>query len=496
MANETQQSQTDGVQYRRAKMWQILCYACNSLVGMSVYSLIGLASYSANLGFGIATLAVGGILTFTRVFDAITDPLLAFIYDKVNTRFGKIRVLMAAGWLVEALGLLGMYVIFPGKGLGAAGFILLYMVYVIGYTMTNMTAQTIPALMTNDPKQRPTVGVWVTAFNYLVPIVLTVVLTMVLLPMYGGEYNLKFLSMACLLCLAISLVGTILVCLGVAEYDSPENFEGIGKREPLKLKDMLSVLKDNKPLQCYIVSAASDKIAQQASTQAVVTTMLFGIVIGNMQLSTILNMVAMLPSILFAVFGARYAGRHGNKESIVTWTYVSMTVAALTVLFFIFVPDTRAISTTLPLMAGYVILTLALNGAKMCVTTANTAFMSDLIDYELDRSGQYIPAVVTGTYSLIDKLVSSVSAAIATGAIALIGYTSTLPQPTDELSSGIFWMTMILTYGLALIGWVCTLCAMRNCTLTKDEMARVQKQIADKKAAAVVELARQNGVEA
>ena len=40
-------SEVDGVQYRRAKTWQIICYACNALVGMSVYSLIGMASYSA-----------------------------------------------------------------------------------------------------------------------------------------------------------------------------------------------------------------------------------------------------------------------------------------------------------------------------------------------------------------------------------------------------------------------------------------------------------------
>ena len=55
-------SEVDGVQYRRAKLWQIICYACNGLVGMSVYSLIGMASYSASIGYGITTAAVGIIL--------------------------------------------------------------------------------------------------------------------------------------------------------------------------------------------------------------------------------------------------------------------------------------------------------------------------------------------------------------------------------------------------------------------------------------------------
>ena len=90
-------SQIDGVQYRRAKLWQIILVACNALNGMAIYSLIGQASYAASIGFGISTLIVGGLLTFTRIFDAVTDPLLAFLYDRVNTRWGKIRPLMLLG---------------------------------------------------------------------------------------------------------------------------------------------------------------------------------------------------------------------------------------------------------------------------------------------------------------------------------------------------------------------------------------------------------------
>jgi Na+/melibiose symporter-like transporter len=120
----------------------------------------------------------------------------------------------------------------------------------------------------------------------------------------------------------------------------------------------------------------------------------------------------------------------------------------------------------------------------MGVTTANTGFMADLIDYELDRSGKYIPAVVSGTYSLVDKIVSSFSAAIATGCVALIGYTATMPQPTDEQTAGVFWMTMFLRYGLAILGFICTLLAMRGCKLGRKEMVEVQKRIGDRKAAA------------
>ena len=475
------QSEIDGVQYRRAKMWQIILVACNAMVGMSVYSLIGMASYSASIGYGVSTAVVGVILTCTRILDGITDPILAFIYDKVDTKFGRLRILLFGGFAIEAIALLTMFDFCSSKGFGVVVFTLIYVVYIIGYTITNMTAQTLPAIMSNDPKQRPTIGVWQTAFNYMVPMVMTVVLNMVLLPKFGGTYNQNFLSAAVKFTIVVAAIGIVLVCIVISEYDKPEYYHGIKKQEPLKMKDMVDVLKGNKPLQAYIAAQASDKIAQQTASQAVVTTMLFGIIIGDMSMATMLSVISMLPSIVFAVFGAKYAGNHGSKNAIVTWTKVCMVIAVMMLVFFIVI-DPGTISSFGVTMIVYVLFTLALNGAKMCVTTADTSFMADIIDYELDRSGRYVPAVISGTYSLIDKLISSLSALLATGAVALIGYTHTMPQPDEVMTTPIFVVTMAIYFGLPLIGWLITLIAMKNCKLTREEMVQVQKRIASKKA--------------
>ena len=477
------QSEIDGVQYRRAKMWQIILVSCNALTGMSVYCLINMASYSASVGYGITTAVIGVLLTCTRILDGITDPMLAFLYDRVNTRFGKIRILMVTGFVIEAIALFLMFSGLSSKGFGIRVFTILYIIYVIGYTITNMTAQTISNLMTNDPKQRPTMGVWSTAFNYIVPMVLSIVFSAVLLPMFGGEYNQQFLTAACLVSLATGAVGTLLVCIGVSEYDKPENFRGVTvKKESLKLKDMWSVLSKNRPLQCYVASAASDKLAQQTMSQSVITTLIYGILIGNMTMATIISAIAMFPSVVFAIFGARYVGKHGSRLGIVNWTKVSLAISTITFVFFLMI-DTTKIAAFGPHMIIYMILTFAQNGSNMCVTTSNTSYMSDTIDYELDRSGKYIPAVVTGTYSLIDKVITAFSAVVATGAVALIGYTSTLPQPDDDLTMGIFIVAMAVKFGLPTIGWIITLIAMRYSPLSKEEMVKIQKRIEGKKAA-------------
>ena len=123
------------------------------------------------------------------------------------------------------------------------------------------------------------------------------------------------------------------------------------------------------------------------------------------------------------------------------------------------------------------------NGSKMCITTANGAMRADIVDYELDASGKYIPGIVTATYNFIDQVISSFGITIATFCVSLIGYVHTTPQPTDAPTPAIKAMTLFLTFGVPIIGYVISLIAMRFYKLTKKDMVDVQKRIAAKKQA-------------
>lgn len=297
------------------------------------------------------------------------------------------------------------------------------------------------------------------------------------------------LAAACTFAVTVSFILELLACIGVSPADKAENFKGISTKssqEGVKIKDMITILKTNRALQTYIFAATSDKLAMQTAGQAVVTTMLYGIIIGNMQLSTIVTMVAMLPSIIFAIYGGRYAGKHGNKESIITWTRLCIITTAILIVFF-GVTSSWTVGKVMPLMIVFFVLTLSTNGCKMCVTTATGAMLADIIDYELDRSGKYMPGTMTGVYSFVDKLVSSLGAMIATGSVAVIGYTAVMPQPTDERTPAIFIMTLILNYGLPILGWICTLVALKFSPLSKEKMVEVQQNIQEKKAQAEAE---------
>ncbi len=484
MRKKISQSETDGVVYRHAKTWRIALSQLNTGASMCFYILLTYASYLANAGYGILTAVVGIVLTATRILDGITDPLIALAIDKTHTKFGKIRIWLIGGWLLESLAIYLLYVWGSGRGHGIVMFIFLYVIYIIGYTMNNVTGQIIGPVMVNDPKQRPMVGVWSTVYSYVMPMIMTMVIVMGVLPKYGNEYTVDMLAVSCEICIAISFVLVLLACIGVSKADIPENFTGVSAsgngRDRVKVRDMFSLLKSNRPLQMYIIAAASDKLAQQTASQSIVSTMLFGILIGNMQLSTMMSVIVMLPSIVFAIFGAKYAGKHGSKEAIVRWTWVCAAVAVVSVLFCSFADLAQVTVAIIPTIIFFLLM-LVLNGAKMCVTTATGAMCADIIDFELERSGKFLPATVTATYSFLDKLISSLGATIATASVALIGYTATMPQPTDSPTAAIKVMTLLLYYGLPLLGWICTLAAMKFSPLSKEKMVEVQKKIQDKK---------------
>lgn len=487
----------NAVGIHRAKTWQIALAMLTGAGQMCFYMLMASVTYIGNGNFGILVAVTGVIITVSRVFDGITDPVIAYIIERFNSKFGKVRIFMMIGWAIMALASTLMCNVGAALGLsGAAGliyFIVCYFLYIIGYTFVGVANGMSGNIMTNDPKQRPTLSVWSTTYSYLAPMIISMVSMAVILPKFDNIQGPSYFSALNIFVVVASLVFYLLGCIGIAPYDKPENFEGIkvSKTEEEKpgIKDMISLIKENKELQRYMIAACSDKLAQTIGSALVVSTMLFGIMIGSMGLSTILSAIAMLPSIVFAIIGAKAAGKKGNRKVMIDWTWACIILNVLYAIFLLFAPLTSIggilsgglSGGAMALAAAFVLFNFANSGFKMVVSVATNALRMDIVDYELDRTGKYMPATVTATYSFVDKLISSFGATIATAAVAVIGYTTTTPQQGDPLTWGVKIVTVVLLIGCPIIGWICTLASMKNSELTYDKMLEVQARIADKK---------------
>jgi len=474
-------AQQDGVQYRRAKTWCIALSQLNGAGKMCFYILLTYATYIGNLNFGILAAVTGVIITASRIFDGITDPICAYIFERFNSRFGKVRIFMMLGWGFMALATTLMCNVFAGKLSGVAGiavFVLCYGIYILGYTFSSTAGSVMGNILSDDPRQRPTISVWSTIYSYLSPMIMMMVAMVVLLPRYDNIVSSDFLSMLNIVVCGVSLVMYVISCIGITPYDKPENYlvvkQGNSKNEKPGFKDMLALVRGNKELQRYLWAVISDKLANNISSVSVVTVMLYGIMIGNYSISTTISTVAMLPGIIFAIIGARLAGKHGNKKVMVDWTWVCIILNVLYAAFLLFTDTTQITRAIIPSVLFFV-LTFGGNAARMVVSTASNSLRMDIVDYEFYRSGKYMPATVAATCNFIEKLISSLGVTISTAMIGLIGYTDVLPQTGDPLTTGVKVMTVILLVGFPILGWICTVIAMKKSELSREKMVEVQR---------------------
>ena len=139
----------------RAHTWEIGLYALNNTSTNLYAMLMGYVSYYVSGLMGVAAVLVGTLLTVMRVWDGVTDPVIGFVVDKTNGRFGKNRPFIVIGNVIM---IITTYILYhfghklpDNYGLRLGFFVLIYAVYIIGYTCQCVVTKSAQSCMTNDP---------------------------------------------------------------------------------------------------------------------------------------------------------------------------------------------------------------------------------------------------------------------------------------------------------------------------------------------------------
>lgn len=479
--------------YRTASMRSMLL-GCATSGGKTVFMmLMSYAGYMANAGYGILVMLTGIIMTVKTIFDGVCDPVVAAVFDRMKVgRLGKVRKFLLIGYGVTVLSAILMFHILANKFEGPLGVFMYcahFALFIIGYTILSIGTTTIPAILTNDPKQRPFMNFAATCYQFLAPIILNALMAFMILPRHNNQYDAACLGEACYLYSAVAVVFMLLSIIGIAPVDNEKTLGELmslgGKNKKVGFKDMWNMLKVNKPLRCYIVTGASDKLATKMATDSIVSVMLTGILIANYQAVTVINSFSKIVALVFAFLGGVFIAKHGVKKSTTTWSWVNIGIStALFALCMYLGPwGMRDIGVGGFAMVAYIALSMGKDAAAMVLNTAEGMMRADIVDYELDRSGNFMPGMVGACYTFIEKLISSLGSTFTTFAVGLIGYVTVMPQMGDKTTMPLFYLTMALVYGMPILGWLCNIIAMRFYSLDKERMVEIQTNIAEKKKA-------------
>ena len=485
--NETK----NGNAVNRAKPYQLVLFPLNNGATNVYYVLV--LSYIATFGSKVLALSMifaSVMVTGMRLFDAVTDPIIGALMDRTNGKFGKFRPFMVIGNLIMAVSILALYCLtplIPDTMMWAryAMFVALYAVWVIGYTFQTSCTRSGQTVLTNDPKQRPLFTIFNTvgsllgmgAMQFFAPI---------LAKNYEGGYgSAGFFRMLAPVGIVISILLTLLAVVGIWEKDQPKYF-GIGgeKIEKLKVSEYVQIIKENKPMQRLMVAGAGCKLALSIATNTTVLCMLYGCMMGNYDgLYLPMMVLGYVFSVPFFLLTVRTSQKKGQKASLMRYVSVALVCyVGVFVLLLLWKQDSAAFSLSLLGEGGlsinlYTVLFILLfgigYGAYYATADMPIPMVADCSDYETYQSGKYIPGIMGTLFSLVDKLVSSLSATVVGVAVSFIGLES-LPTQYDPYTPGMNVVVIGLFCVIPMVAWAATLIAMKGYSLTGEKMKEIQ----------------------
>ena len=473
----------------RAKLYQLVLFPLNNGATNVYYVLI--LTYIATFGssvLGIAAVFASFMVTGMRVFDAITDPIIGALMDKTNGKFGKFRPFMVIGSLIMAVSVICLYVLTPYvpasmMWLRYVLFILLYAVWVIGYTFqTSVTRAAQPAL-TNDPNQRPLFTIFNTVGSLAGMGLMQFIGPILARDNIFGDYNQSWFAAMTPIGIIISVVLTILAIIGIWEKDQPKYFGLGGKQETVKLKEYTAIIKANKPLQHLMVAGGGCKLALSVATNISVLIMLYSCMMGDYDgLYLPMMVVGYVFAVPFFVLTVRTSQKKGQKASLMTYVAVAFVCyIGVLALLLLWNPNT-SMHIALKFQGGfqtnlYTILFILFfgigYGAYYATADMPIPMVADCADYETYRSGKFIPGIMGTLFSLVDKLVSSLSATVVGVGVTLIGL-ETLPTKATPYMPGMNWLVIILFCVLPMVAWALTLWSMKGYELDGNRVKEIQ----------------------
>lgn len=469
--------------YNNAKLWQIGFFSLNNCAtNIAMFLMMQYSYYTQNV-LGLAAAIVGLIATGTRIFDAITDPLVGFLVDRTNGRFGKFRPYMLIGNIIIWGSLIVIFNTPVNWGISQKYIFttLFYVIYILGYTCQTVVTKAGQAVLTNNPKQRPIFSGFDSVFTQMASALVPMLITTILANRYSvGEFlgeNGQRLGMinpamwkeAVLILAAISFTFTVLAIIGISQKDRPEFYGAAGSQPKVKFSDYKDIVMHNRPIQMLIISAATDKLGQLLMSGTM--TYLFANILLNSSLQGVFSSLLIVPLVIVSISGVFVSRRFGLKRTFLLGTWGSMIMLAI---MFVVRPNPEMPAVFLGLFL-----------VQKCLASMGNAgvipMIADCTDYESYRSGRFVPGMMGTMFSFIDKIISSFSAMIQGFALTLAGVGNVIIRPNEPVNNTFNMAIMICFCIVPILGHVTTIIAMKWYDLDREKMVEIQAELETRK---------------
>ncbi len=149
------------IQYKYISTKEKLCFGIGAIGKDAVCNLVAafLMVYFTDTLY-LAPAFVGTLFFAARIWDAVNDPVMGMVVDNTHTRFGKFRIWMIIGTLVNSVAFVLLFHSFHLSGRALYIYVaVMYILYGMTYTIMDVPYWSWLPNLTNDPQEREKVSV-------------------------------------------------------------------------------------------------------------------------------------------------------------------------------------------------------------------------------------------------------------------------------------------------------------------------------------------------
>jgi len=383
---------------------------------------------------GIPAAIAGGVFLFTKLFDAVVDPIAGTFIDsrKGKPGAGKYRQIMLIASIILAI--ISVFV-FLAPNFSLMGKIIYayvsYMAWGVAYSFTNIPYGTLASTMTQDPQERTSLA----SFRQLGSTMALLISTVVVIPMVTKFNNPNIGYPVAIAIMALFGVGAFYVTF----RNCRENILVVeNKTQKIDFKDVVKTIVTNRPLLVIILMTIFSISAFNLRSAMLIYFCQYNL--GNTILMPYIGFIAIGCSLLGVVAMPILSKRFGKKNTVIIGFAISI------------IADIINFIIPISLIPFIILQSIAYFGLSI-PNGMTWALVSDAIDYGEWKTGEKRGAITYSVFNFSRKIAQSIAGFAAGIGLSLIGYVPKVAQTAGALIGikGLLLLYPAIALGVAII---------------------------------------------
>ncbi len=414
-------------------------FGCNMSFALTTnYMMLFFTQY-----IGVSLKDWAWIIIVGKVWDAINDPLIGGLVDKVRIgKNSKFKPWITIGGL--ALVACTVFTFLPLASVGSYGIkvaycLVAYCIWSVAYTMANVPYGAMHSCITDEADKRTNLSTFRSIGAALAQGPLMIILPMVIFDDKDNLLGGRMIWVA-LICSAVGFLGFFLVNRLVTERVEIQE-----KQEQFNYIKTLKSFTKNRPLIALCLVSILNIVCFMSMTT--VNQIIFQSYFHNTKLLSIANVISYLPMVLVMPLVGIITKKIGKKGFLVAVNAIASVAGVI--MFFVMEKVDPANSSALILwIVGLMFLFLSNASFGIIVW----AMVVDCIDYGFEKTGVKEEGTTYAIYSFFRKLAQGLGSSFSALALAACGYVEELgAEQTMETAINIKNMyILVMTAGVIL----------------------------------------------